>query len=490
MIREEKLDTTAIPPEPNSGGYLQPTSCCVSRRLSAIRLAPHQRMTDGRDDLRGQVVIVGRAVKNRKSDEVIMRTREASTMGFSPPNIAANSVRNRVRQMQGMTEIDRGIEALEAVAAIAASGRSSFNMLSPNAEVQNRSGNAAAGEERMLFHSNPPTSSNLRSTGRGMAALGVTASRRTSWSNVPFSRLSGGTIRASPTLSPSPRARSLVRVGSDLSTASSQEPVHRHNGPRLSLDSLGIDDDRDRNANAAATATTQEREAAADQGSDSSNDDTASAATTTSPKRFISTRDTIGAIFPRRHSKNSSRQQLNMRSAPSSSRSTSSRRNGGKKSSSSSSSRPCSAGPKPGSLQTRMSPQARGFSAIMWHDSFTPPGEEGVSPRGGDGQGRLKARGGWWARSSSATKGDHHMKGDDRIDFERGGVAREGEEDGGPKRAFSSPVGMRVENAQMRMENRRLEEALSAAKVRDTDATLLYLLSPPVQAFFFCHHFS
>ena len=426
-------------------------------------------MTDGHDDLRGQVVIVGRTVK--KSDGDIMRTGEASTMGFSPPNIAVNSVRDRVRQMQGMTEIDRGIEALEAVAAIAASGRSSFNMLSPNVEVQNRSRNAPAGEERMLFHSNPPTSSNLRSTGRGMAALGVTASRRTSWSNVPFSRLSGGTIRASPTLSPSPRARSLVRVGSDLSTASSQEPVHQHNGPRLSLDSLGIDDDHDRNANVAATATPAAREAAADdEGSDSSDDDATPAARTISPKRFISTKDTIGAIFPRRQSKNSSIQQLNMRSAPSSGRSTSSRISGKKKSSSSSSSssRPCSAGPKAGSLQTKMSPQARGFSAIMWHDSFTPPGEESVSPRGGNGQGRVKARGGWWARSSSAPKGDHHMKGDDRNDSERDSVAREGEGDGGPRRAFSSPVGMRVENAQMRMDNRRLEEALSAAKVRDS----------------------
>ncbi|CAN0364980.1 unnamed protein product, partial [Laminaria digitata] len=330
-------------------------------------------MTDGghgHDDLGGQVVTVRRAVE--KSDRVIMRTSEAPTMGFSPPNIAANSVRDRVRQMQGMTEIDRGIEALEAVAAIAASGRSSFNMLSPNVGVEvgpsnsssssNRNA-AAAGDDRILFHSNPPTtttSSKLRSTGRGMAALGVTASRRTSWSNVPFSRLSGGSIRASPTLSPSPRARSLVRVGSDLSTASSQEPdVRLHNGPRLSLESLGMDDDPDVAATATATA------AAAAEACSFSDDGTASAATTTSPKRFTSTRDTIGAIFPRRHSKNSSTttKQHNMSSAPSSTRS-STRSNDRKKSKNSS--RPCSAGPQGegGSLQTRMSPEARGFSTI------------------------------------------------------------------------------------------------------------------------------
>ena len=61
-------------------------------------------MTDGQDDLGGQVVIVRRIVE--KSDRAVIRTGEPPTMGFSPPNIAANSVRDRVRQMQGMTEID------------------------------------------------------------------------------------------------------------------------------------------------------------------------------------------------------------------------------------------------------------------------------------------------------------------------------------------------------------------------------------------------
>eukprot|EP00904_Undaria_pinnatifida_P014080 jgi/Undpi1/9802/HiC_scaffold_27.g12256.m1 len=368
-------------------------------------------MTDGcHDDLAGHVVIIRRAVENKqackgpgaKSSAVVMRTGDAPTMGYSPP---ANSVRDRVRQMQGMTEIDRGIEALEAVAAIAASGRSSLNTLPQNVGMETAvpsRRNAGAGEDQMLlFHSTPRTAaSKVRSTGRGMAALGVTASRRTSWSSAALSRSS---LRASPTRSPSPHARGLVRVGSDLSTASSQEePVD-----------VRRDDDTP---------------------SSYSGDDPASvatAATATSPN--MGAPGTIGAIFPRKHSKNGTI------SAPST-RSKSSPKN----------SRPRSAGSR-GSLQAKMSPQARGFSTIMWHDSFTPPTEESVSRRRGGEQGRLKAKGGWWTRSSS-------LKGDE------GEGDGEGEQQEGPRRAFSSPVGMRVENAQMRMENRRLEGALSAAK--------------------------
>lgn len=410
-------------------------------------------MTDGcHDDIGGQVVIIRRAIENKQACKgppgngvVVMRTGDAPTMGYSPP---ANSVRDRVRQMQGMTEIDRGIEALEAVAAIAASGRSSFNTISSNVGMETAvpsRRNAGAGEDQMLlFHSNPPTAaSKVRSTGRGMAALGVTASsRRTSWSSASLSRSS---LRASPTRSPSPHARGLVRVGSDLSTTSSQEPVdvRRDDGARLSLESLDLDGDPDHVAATATAATIAAAVAAAAaevSSSSSSGDDTASAATTTtvtSPKRLImGTRDTIGAIFPRKHSKKGTT------SAPST-RSKNSPKN----------SRPCSAGSR-GSLQAKMSPQARGFSTIMWHDSFTPPGEESASHRQGSEQGRLKARGGWWARSSS-------QKGDEEGDG--GGEQRPG---GAARRAFSSPVGMRVENAQVRMENRRLEEALSAAKVR------------------------
>lgn len=410
-------------------------------------------MTDGcHDDLAGHVVIIRRAVENKqackgpgaKSSAVVMRTGDAPTMGYSPP---ANSVRDRVRQMQGMTEIDRGIEALEAVAAIAASGRSSLNTLPQNVGMETAvpsRRNAGAGEDQMLlFHSTPRTAaSKVRSTGRGMAALGVTASRRTSWSSAALSRSS---LRASPTRSPSPHARGLVRVGSDLSTASSQEEpvdVRRDDGARLSLESLNLDDDPDHVAATATSATLAAAVAAAtgaaeDTPSSYSGDDPASvatAATATSPN--MGAQGTIGAIFPRKHSKNGTI------SAPST-RSKSSPKN----------SRPRSAGSR-GSLQAKMSPQARGFSTIMWHDSFTPPTEESVSRRRGGEQGRLKAKGGWWTRSSS-------LKGDE------GEGDGEGEQQEGPRRAFSSPVGMRVENAQMRMENRRLEGALSAAKVRE-----------------------
>lgn len=94
-----------------------------------------------------------------------------------------------------------------------------------------------------------------------------------------------------------------------------------------------------------------------------------------------------------------------------------------------------------------ISPRAKGFSAILWHERSPPPGGESSSggPERGSPDGRGKERG-WWAKAAD----DESAK--DEVD-------------GNTSRTGSTPVGIRVENAELKLESRRLGNALCAAKV-------------------------
>lgn len=332
-------------------------------------------------------------------------TKAASGRALAAANRNRNNVlalRERVRKMQqGMRSTDdiaQGIEALEAVAAMATSSRSS-GKVSPQSTTGS-SFPSTSSDNTSVSPSGPPEPQ-IRNAGRGMAALNkVGAGSRRVWEGA--SSVGGGTKDNSK--AGSKTSRTLLRVSSGFLR-------HQNDSTsRSPLDGGGID------ANIPLDSSPRAR-----------TEISSPSSTSMSPEH---------ATLPR--SSNNSNNKFAGGAANNKSGAEKKTSETKKSSSSSSSS----------SSKSKYSAHGRGFSSIKFHESFTPPSSGGgANGTGGLGErgsihGRLKARG-WWAQAHDKDASDSSSN------------------------KAQSAVGVKMENAELRLENRRLKDALHTAQVTD-----------------------
>lgn len=324
------------------------------------------------------------------------------TSGRAPAAVNKNTnvsaLRDRVRKMQqGMRSSDdiaQGIEALEAVAALATSSRSSGKG-SPQ-----RKGSSSPGTDDTSVSPSKPAAAHLRSTGRGMAALNkVGAGSRRVWESA--SSVGGSKDRAG-----SKASRNLLRVSSGFSRQ--QNDLERRyysgsdasrrpgsNAPSLPVDGQRTDADLPFDNSGARPGTEI-----------SSSSSTSVSPEVTLPARLMTRSVKSGATI-----------------------------SGGEKKTTQETKRIAS-------KNKHNTAHGRGFSPMKLHESFTPPAGVASNGTGGLGErgsvhGRLKARG-WWAQAHDKDASD------------------------GSKATL---VGIKAENAELRLESRRLEDALNVAQV-------------------------
>lgn len=447
-------------------------------------------------------MIIGDADEPEDVGRVIGGTGRGMASRGSKPTSAGNvnSVRDRVRKMQGMAEVAKGIEALEAVAAMASSsGRTSAKLVSASRDGDRRGyyhhHRRADRRERVVSPSEAPSAADRRSTGRGMAALSVAGSRRTLWgedsssSSGIFASSNGnkGLASVSATAAACPSSRSLVRTPSDGSTSSGHERIVR-----------GISDSSSQNNTAAAggfvvvppDSSRGSRRTADISPSSSCNSFSADESRLAKPAAPANKRDSIGvhrqSLLHSSKKKNKEKKQ-HQQQAPSTTTTTAT---GSKSKSSRSSPRAHAAGAGAASSSAGRA----ATKAFTGRESFTPRNDD-ESRRGNGGgvggvvvgqQARSIARGWWMKRTGQqelSNNLDHHetaaaaavVVGEDEGAEKNGILGEEatittttistGKAIDSSDSSVRSPLGIRVENAELRLESQRLEMALAAAKV-------------------------
>lgn len=325
-----------------------------------------------------------------------------TTSGRAPAAVNTNTnvsaLRDRVLKMQqGMRSSDdiaQGIEALEAVAALATSNRSTGKG-SPQSK-----GSSSPGTDDTSVSPSGPSAAQLRSTGRGMAALNkVGAGSRRVWESA--SSVGGSKDRAG-----SKASRSLLRVSSGFSRQHSDLERRYSSGsnagrrPGRNTPSLPLDERR-------SDADLPLEKSAAQHGTEISS----SSSTSVSPEVALPAR------LPTRSVKSGANISGAEKKTPQETKIMSAK-------------------------NKHNTAHGRGFNPTKFHESFTPSAGVGASGTGGLGErgsvhGRLKARG-WWAQAHDKDASDSSK---------------------------ATTVGIKAENAELRLESRRLEDALNAAQV-------------------------
>lgn len=501
-------------------------------------------------------------IKTRRTDIPVLGAaaatddREASSL---PTTVASRgdlvSVRDRVRRMQGITEIAQGIEALEAVAAAAAASSSrSSGKLSPRASWRkgehdlihfssnntprdpdlddDKMGDDYNPKERGVFPSDAP-GTDRRSTGRGMAALSVAGSRRTSFasgSNMPSSWLkkassmtsssNGGFSAASRgelgCLSPP----QLISVSSDVSISTTSNHAGRTSGmlePRR-RDQPAAQPWMEESSTASTARSSRHNSHNSNPGAEAdgdraivevsppSSESTATASTASPPNKRADSRVSPSGKAASRILRRSTRGSSSYIDSDKDSRiatiisNTSSRGNSRAVSATTKRTTVSHKAPhgisdtaaasleqklaiRPNFNPKEVSPRASGFNAITMHEAFsaadkrrqgdraatfsrrrnnssssTSSSSSSSSSSDGNNSRDLQAKG-WWVNSTGGARGGRGMEQHQESS------RRESLKSSGGSKPKSSPVRIRVENAELRIESRRLEEALTAAKV-------------------------